>query len=114
MSDPSVCRFQRLFSQGISMNKKKIGIFVVITVFLFLLIFSLSGNQGLLALYKNHCRIKQLNERIQNSHATIDSLKDELVRLKTDTSYIEKIAREKLGMARKNEKVYKFVEEKNR
>jgi cell division protein FtsB len=36
----------------------------------------------------------------------------EIKKLKTDTAYIEKIAREKLGMAGKTEKVYKFIEEK--
>ena len=48
--------------------------------------------------------IKELNE-------TVDSLKKTIEKLKTDTAYIERIAREKLGMAKKGEKVYKFVEE---
>jgi len=41
----------------------------------------------------------------------MDSLSVQNQRLKSDTAYMEKIAREKLGMARKDEKVYKFIEE---
>lgn len=93
------------------MNKKQIAIILIITIPLLLIIASLGGNQGLIALYKNHRHMKQLSAQIKKSHETIDSLQNEIVRLKNDTSYIEQIAREKLGMAKKNEKVYKFVQE---
>jgi cell division protein FtsL len=93
------------------MKKKQIGIILIITIPALLVIISLVGNQGFIPLYKNHSHMKQLSIQIKKSQATIDSLQNEIKRLKNDTSYIEKIAREKLGMAKKNEKVYKFVEE---
>ena len=42
---------------------------------------------------------------------TIDSLQETIEKFKHDTSYIEKYARENLGMAKEGEKVYKFLEE---
>jgi cell division protein FtsB len=73
---------------------------------------SLFGNQGFIAVYKAHTETRALSERIAESKYVIDSLKLEIERLKNDTVYIEKIAREKLGMARRNEKIFKFIEEK--
>jgi cell division protein FtsL len=94
--------------------KKRIQtiIWVVISVVLFFLVMSLFGNQGLIAVYNAYNEDRSLTEQIKESKRTIDSLKDEIERLKSDTSYIERIAREKLGMARRNEKIYKFIEEK--
>jgi cell division protein FtsL len=87
-------------------------IWIIISVVLFFLAISLFGNQGLIAIYKASNENRSLAEQINESRRTIDSLENEIERLKNDTSYIEKIAREKLGMARRNEKIYKFIEEK--
>jgi cell division protein FtsB len=91
--------------------KKRIGLIAVGVVVVTISIFALLGKQGLISLYENHRQYSHLSQEIEKSHKMIDSLKTEIVRLRTDTSYIEKIAREKLGMARKDEKVYKFIEE---
>lgn len=73
---------------------------------------SLFGDQGFIAVYKAHTETQVLSDRIAESKRAIDSLQLEIERLKNDTVYIEKIAREKLGMARRNEKIFKFIEEK--
>ena len=52
-----------------------------------------------------------MEQEIKELNDTVDSLKETIEKLKNDTAYIERIAREKLGMAKKGEKVYKFVEE---
>ncbi len=72
----------------------------------------LAGDQGVVALYRTWRQMRSLNEELNTSRQTIDSLKIEIQRLKNDTAYIERIAREKYGMARKNEKMFKFVEGK--
>lgn len=41
-------------------------------------------------------------------------LRDEITLLKSDTNYIEKIARQKLGMLKKNEIVFEVPEKKGR
>ena len=93
------------------MIKKRIGIIVVASITLVIFVVALSGRQGLISLYKNHTRFIGQTEELVKSHKTIDSLKAEISHLQNDTDYIEKIAREKLGMAKKNEKVYKFITE---
>ncbi len=93
------------------MSKKKLIISSLTVVFLSFVLISFFGNQGWLALHKGQEQLKDLESEVEQSKQMVDSLKKEIDRLKNDTSYLEKIAREKLGMARRNEKIYKFVEE---
>ena len=72
-------------------------------------LFFLLGRQGVYLIHREMHR-KQLE--IDSKARTIDSLKREIERLNSDTAYIERIAREKLGMARPGEKVFKFVEKR--
>jgi cell division protein FtsB len=64
------------------------------------------------SLYGPYRKVKHLEADLKQATATIDSLNRQIQSLKTDTAYIERIARERLGMARKDEKIYKFLEEK--
>jgi cell division protein FtsB len=93
------------------MIKKRIVKLVAASIILVILIAALFGKQGLISLYKNHKKYKQQSIELIKSHQIIDSLRTEISHLKNDTDYIEKMAREKLGMAKKNEKIYKFVQE---
>ena len=70
------------------------------------------GNQGFLDMYRLHGEDKARAREIAAARAQIDSLKAEIERLKSDTAYIEWIARDKHGMARRGERIFKFVEEK--
>ena len=92
-------------------KKKLIAVGVVIIVLTPLLVILIGGNQGFLDLYRTHREFKKRAGEISAARMTIDSLTVERERLMKDTSYIERIAREKLGMARTDEKIYKFVEE---
>ena len=94
------------------MGKRKIGLLVIAAGTLSILIFLMSGDQGIIELYKSHQDINNKNAEIKQLHHTIDSLTIELGKLSSDTVYLERMAREKLGMAKKNERIYKFVEEK--
>jgi cell division protein FtsB len=76
---------------------------------LYVLVF---GDYGFMDMYRLHSSDKARVREIAAARAEIDSLKAEIERLKYDTAYIERVAREKLGMARKDEKIFKFVEEK--
>ena len=94
------------------MKIKKIGRWVVVAVVALLLSFLFAGNNSIINLYSSHLDIKKKEREIQKKHREMDSLTTEIKKLKTDTLYMERIAREKLGMAGKNEKVYKFIEGK--
>ena len=94
------------------MKIKKIGRWVVVAVVALVLSFLFTGNNSIINLYSSHLDIKKKEREIQKKHGEIDSLATEIKKLKMDTLYMERIAREKLGMAGKNEKVYKFIEGK--
>lgn len=94
------------------MKIKRFHLRYLAIIFIVIIGFSLVGENGFIALYRTHKQINFLENEINNSNNVIDSLKNEIERLKNDTSFIEKIAREKYGMAKKNEKIIKFVEEK--
>ncbi|MGB7568843.1 MAG: septum formation initiator family protein [Chitinivibrionales bacterium] len=94
------------------MKIKKIGRWVVVAVVALVLSFLFTGNNSIINLYSSHLDIKKKEREIQKKRKEMDSLTTEIKKLKTDTLYMERIAREKLGMAGKNEKVYKFIEGK--
>jgi len=89
------------------MNKTRIVGWIFILALLTGTGFFFFGKQGL---YYVMVEQRHRSAEIRNQRHTIDSLKLEITKLTSDTGYIERIAREKLGMAKKNEKVYKFVE----
>jgi cell division protein FtsB len=64
------------------------------------------GDRGFLDVYRLNRRDKALAAEITAARAQIDSLEAEVERLRSDTAYITKIARESLGMARPGEKIY--------
>jgi cell division protein FtsB len=88
----------------------KKGKTILLILFVALLVgaaFFLFGRQGI---YYQHRELSRRNAELIAHRRTIDSLNDVINKLTNDTAYIERIAREKLGMAGKNEKVYKFIE----
>ncbi|MBD3422748.1 MAG: hypothetical protein GF398_21760 [Chitinivibrionales bacterium] len=97
-------------------RKKMIGRLVILPLLAALLValitFSFSSEYGIINVYKTYKEQKRLQNEITQMHTVVDSLHNEIYRLQHDTAYIEKFAREKLGMTR-GEKVYKFVEEKD-
>jgi cell division protein FtsB len=96
-----------------AMKRKFIIIAVAVAVVTFVVLFALlSGDQGAITFYRTWRHIGDLQREIVQANRSVDSLKMEIERLKNDTAHIERIAREKFGMARDNEKMYKFIEEK--
>jgi cell division protein FtsB len=81
---------------------------------LVILYFVLGGAQGIYRFYHLYTEVARLETEVVQARATADSLQHEIVRLRSDTTYIEYVARKKLGMARTTERVYKFVEEKGK
>jgi cell division protein FtsL len=85
---------------------------LVVLFVLAVLYMLLGGINGITGFYRLHTDVRRLESQLTRTHEAIDSLQRELERLKSDTAYIERTAREKLGMARRDERIYKFVEEK--
>lgn len=69
------------------------------------------GNRGLIKRISLENRYDNALEELYEQRNVGDSLRREIVRLKTDSIAVEKLARERFGMARPGERVYKVVEE---
>lgn len=93
--------------------KKRLGRITLFVVAAALVYFLFSGKDGLIGIYGLHRETQAMQEEMEQLDKEIDSLRAEIRRLQSDTAYIEKIAREKLGMARENERVYIFTEDDN-
>jgi cell division protein FtsB len=91
------------------MKKKKLARWFLLAVFAAVAGVFFFGKQGV---YYQYRHIKQKSVEIENDRRTIDSLQSEIKRLTGDSAYVERIARERLGMARENEKVFKFIEKR--
>jgi cell division protein FtsB len=93
--------------------KKKMGRWIFGLLILVVLVTVFAGKNGLINLYYNiHRDLVRQRVEIVRLKAEIDSLTIVKHRLESDSTYIEKIAREKLGMARKDETIYRFSNEK--
>ncbi len=90
---------------------RKIGRWIALAIGVLLVVSLFFGKASMVRIYRSLLDVKKKERLLTRQHAEIDSLTAENARLRTDTAYMEKIAREKLGMARKDEKVYKFIPE---
>ncbi len=88
------------------MEAKKIAFYLIGIITLLVIVF-LPG-------YSEFQRLREENagyqSRIEVLEETNDKLKEELVKLQEDPDYVEKRAREKLGIVRKGEIIYRKKE----
>jgi len=85
------------------MEKKKLIIYATSVVVIFCVVF-LPGFSELNKLQEEN---QQQEKRIKLLEEHNDKLKEELVKLKEDPDYLEEKAREKLGIIKKGEIIYK-------
>ena len=90
---------------------RKIGRWIVLAVAALAVYSLFFGRASLVRIYHSFLDVKKKERTFVQERKEIDTLKVQNKKLEKDTAYIEKIAREKLGMARKDEKVYKFIKE---
>ncbi len=83
---------------------------IVIGILTVVLIHAVAGPRGFYALYKLYNVCKATEVAIANEKENIDSLKEVNERINTDLEYIERSARELLGVSRPGETVIKFVD----
>ncbi len=70
----------------------------------------LFGSRGVLDNRRLDQKLLDLRKSNEELAAKNDALKKEILLLRSDMRYIEKIARDDLGMVRHNDKVYRRVE----
>jgi cell division protein FtsB len=86
--------------------------FIIIGVFVFTLIaiVILFSDYGLLNRFKLTMEIRNLKQQIEQQNKIKDSLLILINKLEKDSIEIEKVAREKYGMIKRNEEVYYILD----
>ncbi len=75
---------------------------------LYLLVHDLFGDRGFLAMRRQQREVQKLQQEIQTLHGDNRDLAGQVQRLKTDPEYIERLAREQMGLSRPGEHVFKL------
>ena len=111
-------KFYRILDSGLvdrlkkktTQKKKTIKRFLFLLLAVFLVYSFFAGPYGFLRLFSLLDGKKELKLEAQKLEARIMEMEKRKENLKSDSFYLEKEAREKLGMAREGEKIYKFVD----
>jgi cell division protein FtsB len=90
--------------------RRRLFWYVAFAAALFVFLFAIGGNYGLLNVVKLRRERTALESRNRALEEERDRLRQEIVRLKYDKREIERVARQNYGMAKPGEKVIKFVE----
>ena len=96
-------------AETVGANKKATAIGAAIFL---LLLYVLFNSNGVIARLRLEKQKKEVLEQIRISEEEQKRLKDQSKALDGDPKAVEKVAREKYGMVRENEKVYKVVPKK--
>lgn len=83
--------------------------FAILAGLIFFLLTFFAGDFGFIRIYRLHQKKAALQIHHKQLQAEILQLKQETYLLQNDPFYIEKIAREKYGLSRPDEKVYRFL-----
>jgi cell division protein FtsB len=70
----------------------------------------LFGDRGILDNYRLNQKVADLKKSNEEIVIKNDILKKEILLLRDDLRYMEKVARDELGMVRRNDKVYRHVD----
>jgi len=83
--------------------------YLIVLAFVILVIayYTIFGERGILQMRKLGDNLEDIKASTENLKEENDGLKKEIRLLQEDEDYIEKIAREELGLARKDEIIYK-------
>ena len=100
-SDPFINKLARFIKYNFKL--------VLIVIFILgLLTYASIGSKGLISRIKLEGEKKKLEEQIKAENQKTKDLQKEIEDLKTSDKKIEQVAREKYGMTKENEKIYKI------
>jgi cell division protein FtsB len=87
-------------------NKKKKHQFIILLIGIFFTIFIIFSDYGVIKRISLEMQSSEQKDEIIFQKRVTDSMQIAIEKLKNDTFEIERIAREKYGMCKKNEDVY--------
>ena len=82
-------------------------------VFFLLLLQDVFGAHGLMAMHRSKDQIRTVQTQLQQLDQENQELQRRIHQLKTDPSAIEKIARDRMGLARPGELIFRIPDSKN-
>ena len=94
-----------------ALRKKRFKQLVILSFFLLLLLFLGTGSRGTFNLWQISREVNTLKEDIKTLEEEKKELEEIKDKIENDSTYLEKIAREKYKMKKKGEKVYEIIEE---
>jgi cell division protein FtsB len=83
-------------------------IYAFILLLILLSLFTIFGDRGAIHLWRLWGEKKRLDERNFSLQRENEILRDRIFRLRHDDLYLEKVARDELGLARPGEIIYRF------
>lgn len=83
--------------------------FIFIIVFLLILVYAVFGKKGLLQRVDLELENRELQNKLKVEQEKTLMLQKEIDELKTSDKKIEKVAREKYGMTKEGEEIYKIM-----
>ena len=90
------------------------GLLTIAAIIVTIIILFLFADRGTLQFYKSYDEKEKLIEEIDQLEQKKKQLESEKDKLQNDPEYIEKIAREKYKMKKKDEKVYQVETDKDK
>jgi cell division protein FtsB len=102
-------RFLKKIVRSAKKNKRR-TFFLILAFLLFL--YLLFDNKGIIARLSLEAQRRELNEKLKADSLEIARLKAQIKALENNKKTIEKTAREKYGMAREGETIYRIKKEK--
>ena len=84
------------------------GVLIIVGFILFILLYACFGEKGLIRVVILKKELKEIENYNQELRAENVALKDPMYLLKNDKRYIERIAREELGLVKTEELIYLF------
>lgn len=90
-------------------------LFRIIAVLVFLAIAWLlfAPQMGIVSVYREHKRLETVQQKKSELEKENEALRQEIERITNDVEYLERLAREKHGLLKKNEMVFDFDKEKS-
>lgn len=96
----------RIIARFIKYNLKFV---FALLFFIGLILFAVFGNKGLLQRMQMESEKKDLEKMLEAEVKKTEYLKKEIEELKSSDKKIEEVAREKYGMTKEGEKIYKVI-----
>ena len=94
-----------------SLTKYKRVFYLLFLVCLVIVIYGILGDQGFFHLHRLKLELSDLQQKIATVETDNVRLRQEIQHLKTDPAYIERLARQDLGMLKQNEVLFLFREQ---